>query len=123
MTFEQYNEGLFTKPKLKYKVGDYVTISKLKWIESHIAPKMPPSFIAEIIKIDDRPLLKQYVDLKSKWIVAKRNFFKKDKIFPYIVEFMNGHIDALCDDDIERKLNQNEIEEYELQKSANKYNL
>lgn len=113
-------EGLFTKSKFKYKLGDYVQISTENWEKHHLSPESPPSSIAKIINVDDRSIIDQYADLRSKLKVIKRNILTKDREFPYLAEFVNGETITICDDDILSISNQ---ENFELEKSIKKYNL
>lgn len=109
------NFKIFENTKLLYKKDDYVLLD-LDQIEKnnkcenwfHIMD-MPDDNMAQISDIDINNLLNRPANVVTK--------------LPYIVKFYNGEIFTTKDDEIIRKLTDDEIEEYETKKDAKNFNL
>lgn len=92
---------------LKYSEGDYVLIN-LKKVQDQ----------CEMMFLDtDDYFVPDYDKVK---IVFKNS---TDENFPYICKFPNGKYFGFHDDDIIRKLTDEEIQEYGVKKGENKFNI
>jgi hypothetical protein len=107
MKYVKKYESLF----FKYNIGDYVLL------------KTPPFGEDSFAKIVDRPSDAQ--EFRS-YTIGTTSWFGKDKtgaFYPYKIEFANGTEIKIDKKNIERLLTEDEIEEYEAEKTGIKYNL
>jgi len=87
-----------SQSEVKYKIGDYVILSESDW------------------------MVKPFVKILDHWWNDEANMDDYEAEAILDEDSGIGKV-IICDDDIERKMTPEEIEKFELEKSAQKYNL